>query len=139
MIAALHKRHDFFAEQGCKLSDHGIEEFYAEDYTDAEIKAIFNKVYGGIDVSQARHSTLKGEKLGGHWHLVRMAGKEGETRENWLLIKGEDEAAYRERVKSNPDAVRVKIEDLRHNSDRRAYLGPMSPFSTRKASKPAMV
>ena len=47
MIAALRKRHDFFAEQGCRLSDHGIEEFYAEDYTDAEIKAIFNKVYCG--------------------------------------------------------------------------------------------
>ena len=26
MIAALRKRHDFFAEQGCKLSDHGIED-----------------------------------------------------------------------------------------------------------------
>ena len=47
MIAALRKRHDFFAAQGCKLSDHGIEEFYAEDYTDAEIQAIFNKVYQG--------------------------------------------------------------------------------------------
>ena len=47
MIAALRKRHDFFAEQGCKLSDHGIEEFYAEDYTEEDIKYIFNKVYGG--------------------------------------------------------------------------------------------
>jgi glucuronate isomerase len=47
MILALRKRQDFFAAQGCKLSDHGIEEFYAEDYTDAEIKTIFNKVYGG--------------------------------------------------------------------------------------------
>ena len=47
MVSALHKRHDFFAEQGCKLSDHGIEEFYAENYTDAEIKTIFNKVYSG--------------------------------------------------------------------------------------------
>ena len=28
MIDALKKRHDFFAENGCKLSDHGIEEFY---------------------------------------------------------------------------------------------------------------
>ncbi len=45
------ERHDFFAEQGCKLSDHGIEEFYAEDYTDAEIKAIFNKVYGGKELT----------------------------------------------------------------------------------------
>lgn len=36
---------------------------------------------------------LKGEKLEGRWHLVRMAKKDGEKRENWLLIKGEDEFA----------------------------------------------
>lgn len=48
---ALRKRHDFFAEVGCKLSDHGIEEFYAEDYTEAEVKAIFDKVMGGSILS----------------------------------------------------------------------------------------
>ncbi|MCH5230832.1 MAG: glucuronate isomerase [Muribaculaceae bacterium] len=47
LIAALQKRHDFFEEMGCRLSDHGIEEFYASDYTDAEIEAIFDKVYSG--------------------------------------------------------------------------------------------
>ncbi|MDH6359093.1 glucuronate isomerase [Parabacteroides sp. PF5-9] len=47
MLLALRKRQDFFAEQGCKLSDHGVEEFYAESYTAHEIKSIFNKVYGG--------------------------------------------------------------------------------------------
>jgi glucuronate isomerase len=52
MIDALQKRHDFFESMGCKLSDHGIEEFYAEDYTDAEIEAIFNKVYGGTALTQ---------------------------------------------------------------------------------------
>ncbi|NCB69889.1 MAG: glucuronate isomerase [Bacteroidia bacterium] len=51
MILALRKRQDFFAAQGCKLSDHGIEEFYAEDYTEAEIKAIFNKIYGGKELT----------------------------------------------------------------------------------------
>jgi len=51
MIVALRKRQDFFAELGCKLSDHGIEEFYAEEYTEAEIKAIFNKIYGGKELS----------------------------------------------------------------------------------------
>lgn len=51
VIDALQKRHDFFAENGCKLSDHGIEEFYAEDYTDAEIDTIFNKVYGGTELT----------------------------------------------------------------------------------------
>jgi glucuronate isomerase len=52
MIVALRKRQDFFSKMGCKLSDHGIEEFYAEDYTEAEIKAIFNKVYGGKELTQ---------------------------------------------------------------------------------------
>ncbi|MDR1115198.1 MAG: glucuronate isomerase [Tannerella sp.] len=51
VVEALRKRHLFFEEQGCKLSDHGIEEFYAEDYTEAEIKAIFNKVYGGATLT----------------------------------------------------------------------------------------
>ncbi|MDR0711056.1 MAG: glucuronate isomerase [Prevotellaceae bacterium] len=51
LICALSKRHDFFAEAGCKLSDHGIEEFYAADYTQSEVDAIFSKVYGGKELS----------------------------------------------------------------------------------------
>ncbi len=51
MILALKKRQDFFEELGCKLSDHGMEEFYAEDYTETEIKSIFNKVYGGKNLT----------------------------------------------------------------------------------------
>jgi glucuronate isomerase len=47
LLEALQVRHDFFASAGCKLSDHGIEEFYAEDYTLSEIRTIFNKVYDG--------------------------------------------------------------------------------------------
>lgn len=52
LITALRKRHDFFAGVGCKLSDHGMEEFYAENYTQMEIEAIFNKVYGGKELSR---------------------------------------------------------------------------------------
>ena len=44
---ALQKRHDFFASMGCKLSDHGLETFYAADYTQAEVDAIFRKVLDG--------------------------------------------------------------------------------------------
>jgi glucuronate isomerase len=43
-LTALKARHDYFAENGCKLSDHGLEQIYAEDYTDAEIAAIFIKI-----------------------------------------------------------------------------------------------
>ncbi|GEO03840.1 uronate isomerase [Adhaeribacter aerolatus] len=43
-LTALKKRHDYFAENGCSVSDHGLEEIYAEDYTDEEIKQIFDKI-----------------------------------------------------------------------------------------------
>ncbi len=51
LMNALQKRHDFFAEVGCKLSDHGIDEFYSEDYTASEIESIFNKVMNKEAVS----------------------------------------------------------------------------------------
>ena len=63
LLAALRKRHDFFAEVGCRLSDHGIEEFYAEDYTDAEIEAIFNKVYGGTELNREEIVKFKSAML----------------------------------------------------------------------------
>src|SRR5262249_10981019 len=36
---------------------------------------------------------IEGKKLHGLWHLVRMRRRPGEKRDNWLLIKSEDEAA----------------------------------------------
>jgi glucuronate isomerase len=59
LIEALRNRHDFFASVGCKLSDHGFEEFYAEDFTHAEINAIFNKVYGGQSLSTTEIAKYK--------------------------------------------------------------------------------
>lgn len=53
LINALQKRHDFFAEMGCRLSDHGVEELYAEDYTQNEIDTIFEKIRGGKSLGQA--------------------------------------------------------------------------------------
>ncbi|WP_187969429.1 DNA ligase D [Aquibium microcysteis] len=53
---------------------------------------------------------LKGEKLGGRWHLVRMAGKPREKRENWLLIKGDDEFA---RGADDPDILEERPESLK--------------------------
>ena len=51
MVDALQKRHDFFAANGCKLSDHGIEEFYDEEYTDSQIETIFEKALRGQQLS----------------------------------------------------------------------------------------
>ncbi|WP_323718563.1 DNA ligase D [Paracoccus aminovorans] len=54
--------------------------------------------------------TLHGEKLGGRWHLVRMRGKPREKRENWLLIKGEDDFA---RGEDAPDILEERPESVK--------------------------
>jgi glucuronate isomerase len=52
-LYALEKRHDFFHEQGCRLSDHGLDYCFAECCTDAEAEGIFTKVRGGKEVTSA--------------------------------------------------------------------------------------
>ena len=51
LLAALRQRHDFFAENGCRLSDRGIETVEAEDCTHAQAAAIFDKSWSGQAVS----------------------------------------------------------------------------------------
>lgn len=63
MIDALQVRHDFFSEQGCRLSDHGMEEFYADEFTQNELTEIFNKVYGGTDLTIAEIRKYKSAML----------------------------------------------------------------------------
>jgi glucuronate isomerase len=46
-IEAIRERHYYFHENGCRLSDHGLETAYAENYTETEIKNIFNKIRTG--------------------------------------------------------------------------------------------
>jgi glucuronate isomerase len=43
-LHALKNRHDYFAANGSKLSDHGLDHIYAADYTDDEIVTIFKKI-----------------------------------------------------------------------------------------------
>lgn len=52
LVDALQKRHDFFAEMGCRLSDHGITTFHGEPYTQAEIDAIFSKIRTGNELTE---------------------------------------------------------------------------------------
>ncbi|MCU4177256.1 glucuronate isomerase [Carboxylicivirga sp. N1Y90] len=43
LLNALQIRQDFFEQMGCKLSDHGLDRFFCEDFTTQEIEAIFAK------------------------------------------------------------------------------------------------
>ena len=62
-LYALQNRHDFFASIGCKVSDHGLEEMYAEDFTGSEIDAIFNKVHSGKQLNDTEQRKFKSAML----------------------------------------------------------------------------
>lgn len=51
LMIALNKRHLFFHENGCRLSDHGLDTAYAEDYTAEEIDAMFLHIRSGLRIS----------------------------------------------------------------------------------------
>lgn len=46
LLEALEKRHNFFASQGCTISDHGLETFHSSDFKENEVKLIFLKARG---------------------------------------------------------------------------------------------
>ena len=56
-LLALRKRHEYFHQLGCSLSDHGLETIYAENYTDVEIKSAFEQLRA--EKSLNADSTLK--------------------------------------------------------------------------------
>jgi len=62
-LYALQNRHDFFASVGCCVSDHGLEEIYAEDFTGSEIEAIFTKIQGGKHLTHIEQVKFKSAML----------------------------------------------------------------------------
>jgi glucuronate isomerase len=62
-LAALKQRHDFFHQVGCRLSDHGLEQIWADPYTPEEIEAIFAKVRDMRDLSPGEQNQFRSAML----------------------------------------------------------------------------
>jgi glucuronate isomerase len=62
-LAALKNRHDFFATMGCNVSDHGLEEIYAEAFTENEVASIFTKAIAGEELSLIDQRKFKSAML----------------------------------------------------------------------------
>ena len=82
---------------------------------------------------------LNGERLKGHWHFVRMKRKPGETKDNWLLFKGDDEysigASDPEPAVSQPTSVLSGLtnEDL----EKQQRSGPTTKPARKSGAKAA--
>ncbi|RXK46780.1 glucuronate isomerase [Aquirufa rosea] len=71
---AIKDRHDFFHSVGCRLSDHGLEHIYAEDYTEEEIAHIFSRLLSGKMVNKNEKWQFKSAMLVYFAHLDHSKG-----------------------------------------------------------------
>jgi glucuronate isomerase len=72
--AAIKSRHDFFHEAGCRLSDHGLEHIYAEEFTEEEIELIFERLITGKLISKKEKWQFKSAMLVYFAHLDHARG-----------------------------------------------------------------
>jgi glucuronate isomerase len=73
-LAALKNRHDFFAENGGKLSDHGLNHITATDYTDQKIRGIFANLLNRESVTNHQKDQFRSAML---VHLAHMDHAKG--------------------------------------------------------------
>jgi glucuronate isomerase len=73
-LDALRQRHDFFHSLGCRVSDHGLETFYAADYTAGEVAAAFQRLRIGKTLSHDEILKFKSAVL---YELASMDSEKG--------------------------------------------------------------
>ncbi len=49
LLEALRERQRVFAAAGCRLSDHGLDTFYGEEFTDGGLESLFAALRRGGD------------------------------------------------------------------------------------------
>lgn len=62
-LKALKSRHDYFAANGCVLSDHGLEQLYAKKYTRKKVTEIFDKIRDEEELSEKEILQFKSAML----------------------------------------------------------------------------
>lgn len=77
-LEAIQKRHDFFHQVGCRISDHGLEQPYAEDYTLKDIHRIFDKARQGERLRRPEILKYKSAVL---LELAKMDAQKGWTQQ----------------------------------------------------------
>ena len=117
LLEALAERHSYFHQLGCRLSDHGIEEPYAEEYSEAEIAAIFRKARSGKKLSAAEIFAFKSAML---IELAVMDCDRGWTQQyHFGAIRNVNSAAYR---RLGPDTGYDSIGDFTMASSLARFL-----------------
>ncbi|MEM6628197.1 MAG: glucuronate isomerase [Bacteroidota bacterium] len=78
LLDALKKRHAYFHEMGCRVSDHGLETFYAQAYTEREIQRYFETLLAGNPLNRQQQAQFSSAVL---YHCAIMDFEKGWTQQ----------------------------------------------------------
>ena len=107
LLEALQERHEYFHQNGCRLSDHGLEQPYAEEYTEREIKDAFAEVRSGHVIAEAQVKKFKTAML---LELARMDARKGWTQQfHFGALRNTNKVAFE---KLGPDTGFDSIGDF---------------------------
>lgn len=119
LMHALQNRHDFFASRGCRISDHGLETFYAEPYTESELRNIFGKVRSGKAIGADKALKFRSAML---YEGAKMDAAAGWTQQFHIgAIRNNNARMF---AQLGPDTGFDSIHDL-------SFAAPMNRFLSR--------
>ncbi|MDQ3535620.1 MAG: glucuronate isomerase, partial [Bacteroidota bacterium] len=116
-LDALESRHTYFHERGCRLSDHGLEKMYADDFTDEELKFIFNKIKSIENLSNSEISKFKSAVL---FHLSVLDHQRGWVQQFHLGALRNNNARMMRKL--GPDTGFDSIGDFSQANDLSRFL-----------------
>lgn len=123
LSAALAQRAQDFAAVGCKLSDHGLEQIYADDFTMEEADGALKKVIEGQNISEAEARIYKSAML---YTLGVMYAKLGWTQQFHLgALRNNNKRALRN---LGPDTGWDSIGDFPQAQALSRFLGKLDEF-----------
>jgi glucuronate isomerase len=122
-LEALRIKHDYFHDNGCRVSDHGVETLYAEEYTQREIEKIFLKVRSKTPASEEEILKFKSAML---YKLAVLDGEKKWTQQfHYGVMRNNNTLIYKQVGK---DAGCDSIGDFRS-------IGPLAKLLDRLNSK----
>lgn len=119
-LEALKKRHEYFAANGCSLSDHGLEHLYSANFTDDEIENIFAKIRAEQELPPGEVVKFKSAML---FHFAVWDHEKGWVQQYHIgALRNNNIRALRE---AGPDTGYDSIGDFQQGKDLARFLNRM--------------
>ncbi len=135
LLSALEARQQDFHDAGCRLSDHGIAEFWADDWDDRRANAAFQKRAGGGSLTPSETRLFKAAML---YHCMRSnaargwvqqfhVGPERNVNKELFAVNGGDAGGDTMGAKFDIKSLQIVLTGLQPDGIAKTIIYPINP------------